>query len=241
LRAAGAVVSVSAFTARVTAELFNLAEASIEIIPNGIDIDLFPIAPVRESDRKVVLYAGTLVRKKGAFDIPRIFNLVHERIPEAHLVLVGHDAVDAAEGSTWERMKRLFSATALSRVDYLGPVPYTRMRQMLEDADVCMFPTWAEALPLSWMEAMASAKPIVASSIGWGPELIDDGVSGYLARPDDHARFAECIADLLLQPARCAAFGREARARVEKCFTADVVAGRSLSLYRRVLAHRADA
>ncbi|RZJ28139.1 MAG: glycosyltransferase family 1 protein, partial [Flavobacterium sp.] len=182
LKKADALLSVSRYTADVTNELFGL-NRNFTVIPNGVDTEKFQPTDVAQSND--ILYFGTLIRKKGLLELPHIFNEVHKSNPSAKLLLVGRDAPDIISGnpSTWEMMKPLFSADAFANVSYLGGVPYDEIRKHIESAAVCVFPTFAEALPVSWIEAMAMRKPLVASNIGWASEVIEDGKSGFLEHP----------------------------------------------------------
>ena len=185
-----------------------------------------------------ILYFGTLIRKKGLLELPFIFNKVIEQHPTAQLILVGRDASDIISGnaSTWAMMQALFSKKALENVTYLGGVPYGEIIKHIEQATICVFPTFAEALPVSWLEAMALQKPVVASNIGWATEIIGDGVDGFLVNPADHSIYAEKIVALLEDPELQKQFGTAARKKVEQKFSMEVVARQSLSFYDKIIA-----
>ena len=227
---ADALLSVSRYTADVTNELFSL-NREFTVIPNGVDTAKFETEDAASGND--ILYFGTLIRKKGLLELPLIFNEVHKRNPLAKLVLVGRDASDIQTGnpSTWEMMKPLFSAEAIPSVNYLGSVSYDEIKNHIRQAAVCVFPTFAEALPVSWIEAMAMKKPIVASNIGWAKEVIEDGRSGFLEHPQNHQAFAEKIAALLSDKSLQAKTGIEAHQRVMEQFDMDVVAKQNIAFY----------
>lgn len=252
LKKADALLSVSKFTADLTNEVFGL-QKEFTIIPNSIDIDLFD-----ENDKKVqnnneqqnlktptsltfsegrgedILYFGSLIRKKGLLELPLIFNEVIKIKPEAKLILIGRDVPDTISGnfSTWQMMQELFSKEALPRVTYLGSVPYTEIQKQIELAIVCVFPSFAEALPVSWLEAMALQKPVVASNIGWANEVIDDGVNGFLVHPTSHIKYANKIVELLENTNLQKQFGIAARKKIEEKFSMKIVAKQSLAFYK---------
>jgi len=187
---------------------------------------------------KSILYFGTLIRKKGLLELPFIFNKVIELHPTAQLMLVGRDAPDIISGndSTWAMMQAMFSPTALANVTYLGGVPYGEIIKHIEQATLCVFPTFAEALPVSWLEAMALQKPVVASNIGWATEMIEDGVEGFLVNPKDQSLYAAKIVALLEDPELQKLVGTAARKKVEQKFSMEVVARQSLAFYEKILA-----
>jgi len=239
LRSASGVAAVSRFTGEVTRQLFRLPRP-VEVIPNGIDVEKFRPPQPHEVDGNMVLYVGTLVRKKGVLDLSAIFSAVADANPDARFVLVGRDAKDKRTGSpsTWTLLQDALSPSARKRASYLGPKPYTEVQEYVRKAAVCVFPSYAEALPLSWLEAMACAKPVVAYDFGWAPEVIEAGMSGLLVPLGDTSAFAQAVCDLLVGPQQACALGRAARQRVEAVFSADVVARQSAAWYKRVLGGR---
>lgn len=232
LKMANGHISVSDYTAKMTNEVFN-QNNRYSIIPNGIDMEMFQ----KETDSKttnVILYFGTLIRKKGLLELPLAFNIVHQNNPDAQLILVGKDASDIISGnsSTWQMMQKLFTPSALEKVSYLGPVPYSEVKKQIEKATVCVFPTYAEALPVSWLEAMAMEKAIVASSIGWGSEIVVNGVSGFLAHPSNHNEYADKIVQLLDDSSLRKTMERNAKARILSHFEINLVANQNLNFYK---------
>ncbi|AEG99959.1 glycosyltransferase family 4 protein [Lacinutrix sp. 5H-3-7-4] len=237
LKQVDGIIAVSAFTGRLTNQLFKL-NRPFTVIPNAITLDDFKPKRIHlAQDTKTILYFGTLIRKKGLLELPKIFNIVHEQYPDVTLLLVGKDSGDikTQSPSTWELMKPLFSKSALNKVDYIGVIPYTKMRAQIEQASLCVFPTFAEALPVSWLEAMALKKPIVASNIGWAKEIIDDGVNGFLEHPTAHSAYANKIIKLLEDQTLSEAFSQAARMVVEKRFSSKVVAAQSVTFYNQFI------
>ena len=236
LQNADGLISVSQYTADLTKELF-LLDRDFAIIPNSIDIDKFAIVDKTEVQENTILYFGTLIRKKGLLELPLIFNEVYKKNNKAKLIIIGRDASDIISGnhSTWAMMQSLFDATALKNVNYIGSVAYDEMKTHVSSASVCVFPTFAEALPVSWIEAMALKKAIVASDIGWAAEIIEDSVEGFLVHPKNHNLFADRILELLDDQKLRNQFGIEARKKVEQKFSIDVVAKQSADFYKKNL------
>jgi len=151
--------------------------------------------------------------------------------------LIGRDTSDIISGnsSTWEMMQALFDKEVLPNVSYLGSVPYDKIRGNISAAAVCVFPTFAEALPVSWIEAMALQKAIVASDIGWATEVIDDNINGFLVHPKNHLEYADKIVALLENEGLRIQFGAAAREKVEQKFSIAVVAQQSADFYQKIL------
>ena len=139
--------------------------------------------------QKTLLYIGTIIRKKGVLELADIFNKIHEKEPGSKLILIGSDAPDNQTGasSTYGLFEEKLSKKAKPNVNYLGKVPYEDVQEYIKNANVCVFPSFAETLGMVTIESMALQKPVVNTSIGWGKELIDDGENGFLLTPTiDH-------------------------------------------------------
>jgi glycosyltransferase involved in cell wall biosynthesis len=235
LQNADGLISVSQYTADLTKELF-LLDRDFAIIPNSIDIDKFAIVDKTEVQENIILYFGTLIRKKGLFELPLIFNEVYKKNNKAKLIIIGRDASDIISGnhSTWTMIQSLFDTTALKNVNYIGSVTYDEIKAHVSSASVCVFPTFAEALPVSWIEAMALKKAIVASDIGWASEIIEDSVEGFLVHPKNHKEYAAKVLELLGNNELRNQFGIEARRKVEQKFGIEIVAKQSVDYYQKV-------
>ncbi|MEC3907353.1 glycosyltransferase family 4 protein [Tamlana sp. 2201CG12-4] len=236
LTKADGVISVSAYTGHLTNKLMGLNK-NFTVIPNSIDAELFE-PKANTTTKKTILYFGTLIRKKGLFELPHIFNMVYEKDNGVELILVGKDSGDIKTGSfsTWELIQSLFNKESIKKVNYLGAVEYSKIQDLIKQASVCVFPTFAEALPVSWLEAMAMEKAIVASNIGWANEMIEDGEEGFLVYPKNHNEYADKILDLLHSKEKQIQFGKAAREKVKKKFNHNLVAKRSVEFYKSILA-----
>jgi glycosyltransferase involved in cell wall biosynthesis len=235
LKRADAIISVSQFTGQLTNNLFGL-HRDFTVIPNSINTAYFH-SDHKHPDNQQILYFGSLIRKKGLLELALIFNEVVETNPYAELILIGKDVRDIMTGnnSTWEMMRALFTAKALKNVVYYGPKPYEEMNMFIETAAVCVFPSFAEALPVSWLEAMAMGKAIVASDIGWAKEMIDDGNSGFLVHPLNRTVFAKKINAILADRALKESLGENARIKVGHDFDAQKIVERNLLFYKNLL------
>lgn len=235
LRKANGLTSVSKFIADISNKIFGL-DKQFTILHNGIDLAKF--TPSSEKTKEnTILYFGTLVRNKGSLELAQIFNLVFEADPTAKLVLVGTNGNDPTTNnmSVWDMMKELLTKEALANVTYHGSVPYEEMKDYINEASICAFPSFVESFGLSWIEAMAMEKPIVASNIGSAKEVVAENKEGFLADPKDHRDFADKITQLLKDRELRLSFGKAARKRVENQFSTQAVAERNLIFYRDLI------
>jgi glycosyltransferase involved in cell wall biosynthesis len=235
LKKADAHLSVSDFVAKKTNLFFNL-NIDFTTVYNGVDLNRFQSSSNFESFI-TILYVGTLIRKKGVLDLANIFNEVHKSNSSVKLFLIGQDSSDIQTGtsSTWQLMKNIFTPEALKQVDYRGNVPYVEVKTYLKKTSICVFPSYAEALPVSWLEAMAMGKAIVASNIGWASEIIDDGKEGFLIHPSNHHEFASKINLLIHNKSKRHEFGNQALIKMNQKFSNVQIAHKNLNYYQSVI------
>ena len=105
---------------------------------------------------------------------------------------------------------------------------------VLGGLDVIAMPSVFEGLPLVLLEAFAAGCPAVAHAVDGIPEIIDDGVNGFLTRPDEPARLGDRIAQVLQDAELAAKFSRGAHAKALADFTVERMARETAALYDSV-------
>lgn len=233
LQGADHLLSVSQFTAEKTASIFHL-ERKFKIIPNSVDINRF--SPQQQGIKLgTVLYFGSLIRKKGVLELPEIFNHLEKENLPVQLKLAGRDVIDKATGrSTKNLMLENFSPAAAQKVVWLGNLPYEEILEEISKAHVIVLPSFAEALPMTWIEAMAMEKAIVTSNIGWAKEVMVDGETGYTVDPKNHQLYASRIFQLLTETALAKRMGKAARKRIINKFSTKVVVEENIRFYKSI-------
>ena len=234
LEGADHLLSVSRFTAEETRKIFKLKN-EIKVIPNSVDVQRFLPQHEKEPSGNI-LYFGSLIRKKGVLELPGIFNRVVEQMPAARLRLAGRDVPDISTGrSTKEILQEQFTPAAAKKVEWLGSLPYEVVLEEIAKAQVVVLPSFAEALPMTWIEAMAMEKALVTSNIGWTKEVMIDGSTGFTVDPKDHGTYAEKILNLLNNAALAKQMGKAARERIINKFSSEVVAEQNIRFYKKVV------
>lgn len=104
----------------------------------------------------------------------------------------------------------------------------------LRGLDVALVPSRREAFGLTALEAMAVGRPVLASDLGGLPEVVEDGVTGQLLPAQDTAAWAEAMANLAQDRARCQAWGQAGRRRFQEHFTLDHMLHATLDVYHAV-------
>jgi glycosyltransferase involved in cell wall biosynthesis len=234
---AKAFIAPTAFAGAVSQKLFGIKNKTIQTIHYGLELDKFENPHSEIYDKGLILYIGTIIRKKGVFELPEIFNLVRQQLPDARMVLIGGDSNDIAtqSQSTWQILQNQFHDEDLKNVSYLGKIPYNEVQDYIKKANVCIFPTFAETLGMVTLESMALQKPVVNTNIGWANELIIDGESGYLVHPENHCEYANRINSILSDNQLVKKMGENARQRVESLFDIQKIAEENISFYKSLI------
>jgi glycosyltransferase involved in cell wall biosynthesis len=234
---ARAFITPTHFAGELSKKLFGIKNKTIKTIHHGLELDRFQNANSLVYEKGLILYIGTIIRKKGVLELPAIFNKVRNKCPEARLVLIGSDSYDIQTNSksTWELIQQGCSNEDLSAISYLGKIPYKEVQDYIKKANVCVFPSFAETLGMVTIESMALEKPVVNSNIGWAKELLVNGESGYLVFPKNHDKFADRIVGLLRDDILCSTIGKSARIRVETVFDIEKIVGQNVDFYKSII------
>jgi glycosyltransferase involved in cell wall biosynthesis len=222
-------LTVSAYSAR---ELGS-PPTRTRVVYGGADPARF--SPDPEASRRGVLFVGRLTPHKG---VDRLI----EALPEdAELRVVGSTGHDP-DPPERDYPQLLRSLAARRRVEFLGAVPDADLPALYRGAQVLVLPSVhvtcygreipvSELLGLSCIEAMASGTPVVASSLGGLPEVVDHSVTGFLVEPGNSSELRERLAQILGDRRLAERLGRNARERFLEKFTWEACAERCLSAY----------
>lgn len=234
---AKAFIAPTTFAGEVSKVLFNIKNKEIKTIHYGLELNNFTNDSPLVYEKGMILYVGTLIRKKGVLELPEIFNKVRKEIPEAKLLLIGSDSFDIKtnSNSTWQLMQIQFKNEDLEYVEYLGKIPYNEVQDYIKRANACIFPTFAETLGMVTIESMAMQKAVVNSNIGWAQELIIDEESGFLVHPENHNLYAKRIIQLLKDDIFCLKIGQQALTRVENKFDINKVVLENIAFYEKMI------
>jgi len=234
LKSVDNIVSVSKFTANKTKEIFKI-DKEIKVIHNGIDIEQFSNNSAIAVEN-TILYFGSIIRKKGVLELASIFNLINKKSPNTVLILLGKDIVDIFENkSTLQLFKDKLSMQALKKIIHIKHVPYTKVKTYISKAKVVVLPSFAEAFPMTWLEAMAMKKALVTSNIGWAKELMIDGETGFAVSPKEHQKYADKVLQLLNDEELNSTMGINARKIIKKSFLLQDIANQNIQFYKSII------
>lgn len=254
LEPADLVVCASDYLTRRVRERFPRLAQRCRTIPNGADpIAFAPREADPEPDAGRLLFVGRVSPEKGVHVLIDAFARVAERhegvrldvvgwlqsLPPDHLVGLSDEPEVAALSRFYAEdyavaLARRVPSHLRDRVVFTGHVPHAHLPRYYERAAVVVNPSFSESFGMSLAEAMAFAKPVIATRVGGVPEVIEDGVTGVLVRRGDAGELAEAIGRLLADRDLRASMGRAGRRRAADLFSWDRVAAMVLSEYAAV-------
>jgi hypothetical protein len=185
----------------------------------------------------LVLMAGQSVPRKGHEILLRALARLTKTRPDLHAwLLCPEHHPESAEHT--QRLRRLAAELGCGpSIRITGGVD--RIAHALRAADVVAVPSLREPFGRVAVEAMLAERPVIASAVDGLSEIVEDGESGYLVPPGNHAQLGEALARMLDEPARRRAQGAAARRRALQLFSISRVAGEVASLYATLRTHGA--
>jgi len=180
--------------------------------------------PVRRDYGQRIIFVGRLDAVKGVPLLLAAFKASLTKHPDARLRIIG----DGADRAALEAQVK--NDGTADRVEFLGYRDQTEIAALLQEADMLVLASFAEGVPVVLMEAMASHLPVIASRVAGVPELVEDGVSGFVIPPGDLASLSARLETLLANPALCRKMGAAGRAKVEAEFDQEHSARKLLAL-----------
>ncbi len=226
-----AVTAVSQALADATERELKTTRA-IQVVPNFIDPDRYrDLDPAsagrwRQDDEKILIHVSNFRPVKRVWDVIRVFRGVAEQIP-ARLLMVG-DGPDRARA---ERECR--DLGICDRVVFLGNVG--GIEEVVSGADLLLLPSATESFGLAALEGMAASVPVLTTAVGGLPEVVEDGVHGFLRPVGAVDEMIEAGLQILTDPELQQSMGEAARERAVTEFHQDRVVEMYRDVYRSVL------
>lgn len=242
-------IALSKGADRIVAVSSNLAgnlrkaygDKKVVQIHNGIDLQRTTLRPAGETkallgipeDHYVIGTVGRIMPVKGHKYLLRCAQLLLRNRRDIQVVIVG-------DGPLQYELAQLASELGVERnVHFLGH--RDDIDDLIRVMDIFVLPSLHEGIPMVVLEAMALARPIVASKVGGIPEVVHDGMQGLLVAPADPNALAQACMKLLEDRDLANRFGEAARIRVQQEFSAEAMGARTYQLYRELVDNNSRA
>jgi glycosyltransferase involved in cell wall biosynthesis len=202
------------------------------VIPNGVDLDRFARAPAGRArlglDGALPL-VGCVACLEARKDYPTLLHalaLLDRRGQSTQAILIG----DGTQRSALEELTRSLGLDG--RVRFLGERP--DVETLLPEMDVFVLSSREEGIPNALLEAMAAGRPAVATAVGGTPEIMTDGVTGWLVPAGSPEAFADALGKALADPGEAKRRGEAALRSARERFGIDTMVRRHEAFYAEV-------
>ena len=205
----------------------GLPEDKTVLIYNGVtEISEKKELPI-ETEGLVIGTAARLTRSKGIRYLIEAFSYLHNKYRDINLVIIG-------EGEERKNLEILAQDLKINnRVFFLGAIPDARC--YFRNFHIFVLPSLSEAFSITILEAVSQKIPVIATSVGGIPEIIEDGKTGLLVPPKEPLILAQAIERLITDEGLRVRLGNEGYRRYKENFTLEDMCIKTKTLYRRFL------
>jgi glycosyltransferase involved in cell wall biosynthesis len=234
------LIAVSDFTRRELLQYYKVKESKINVIHNGVDVDKFQPASDKRKvkaelgfspDDIAILSVGRLYARKGLFTLIESMPAVVRKFRNAKFIISG-------KGQSNEMKKLVNHATRLGVKDnmiFTGYFPDSKLPKLYQAADVFAFSTFYENLPFAVLEALSSGLPVVTTTVGGIPEMIESGRNGFLVQPANAKALSDRVLYCLEHPAAASEMAFLARKTILERFDWRLIVQKVLKVYDKAL------
>src|SRR5262249_53438233 len=227
-----AVTAVSEYLKQRTVREFQI-QRPVTVVPNFVDCDIYGRATdpslrrtFAKDDEAILIHISNFRPVKRVEDVVGIFNLVRKKI-KARLLMVG-------DGPERPKAEWLANTHGIAKdVQFVGK--QNDMSELLAISDVLLLPSQLESFGLVALEAMACEVPVIATRVGGIPEVVRDGVDGYLYEVGDVQAMADGCLSVLDNPKVRYKLGKAARERATRHFCASKIVLQYEDLYAQTI------
>ena len=198
--------------------LFGLPYDKINVIPNGVNLQLFSNVNVDYDFRrqyamdneKIILYVGRLVYEKGIQNLIAAMPKILDRYHDSKLIICGR-------GGMIDELREQVKYLGIdNKVYFAGYCDSKKMQKMYKCADVAVFPSTYEPFGIVAIESMLSGTPTIVSDVGGLNEIVEHGVTGMKSYAGNSNSIADSVLALLFDPKLCASISQNAIKRVKE-------------------------
>ncbi|MCB1720435.1 MAG: glycosyltransferase family 4 protein [Rhodospirillales bacterium] len=212
---------------------FAAAERCTLIRSSGVDLQQFPLTPLPENERPIVLMPTRLIHEKGVSVFIEAANILKQRGINARFQIAGGLSATTPSAISKQEMQAMLAG---SEVEWLGKV--TDMPALYQSASLICYPSYyGEGVPKVLLEAAATGRAIVTTDHPGCREAVEQGVNGLLVPVKDALACADAMQALLEDPPRLEAMSRVSHDLAARDFDVESVVARTLKVYEEISKH----
>jgi len=243
-KSADALIAVSDSIAKELAVLYDIPQERINVVPNGVDLQIFFPRQSRtmilkrlglNPDARMILYLGGFRPLKGPTFLIEAVEKIREKFEDLKVVFVGNPEHPLERYYVKSTLNLIKQFKLENMICVVKKIPFGQLPEYYSAADALIVPSIYEALGKVALEAMACGTPVVASAVGGLTQLISDGKTGILVRPGDPEELAEAMVRIITDTDLRKKLSLEAKQLVKGQFTWTHTAKGVLAVYQKLL------
>jgi glycosyltransferase involved in cell wall biosynthesis len=205
-----------------------LKDKALEVIPPGVETEIFKYVPPIKKNYFEIMTAGHLVRRKGIQYLIEAMPIILREVKEVKLRIIGDGPFKI------ELMKLVKKLSLDNKVRFQGLVPRSELAKHYANCDVYVQPSLSETFPSTIREAMSIGRPVVATKVGFLEEHIIDGINGFLVPRKNVEEIAKKVLIILGDENLRLKMGIKAREYAESNFDWDKIVLAWYNMYHRL-------
>jgi len=233
------VIVTSEFTKGQVVKKYGLDQKNVYVTYGGVTPFDSPLIKEQakkelELEGKIALsFLGALSRRKNPLGLLEIFSLVAKESREAFLLICGTEVQDT--GLLNKLKEKAADLGIEDRVRFTGWIDNDQKSLIYRATDIFVFPSFLEGFGLAVVESMAQGAPAVVSDRGSLPEVVEDGVTGFVIDPDNREKFAKAIVLLVKDQKRRKKMGEKAALTVADKFSWETCGKETIKVHNKIL------
>lgn len=166
----------------------NIPKEKIRVLYNPCTCELYPD---NYQKKKIILFAGAIIARKGYEDLIRAFAIVVKKHHDWDLMIAGDGELSKAKSIVNE-------LDITNHVKFVGWIRGKEKDRVFKEASIFCLPSYAEGFPMAVLDAWAYGLPVIATPVGGLPDIAEDNVNILLFNPSDIEKLVVCIEQLII-------------------------------------------
>jgi glycosyltransferase involved in cell wall biosynthesis len=234
LKKSSGIISISNCIETTISNSYNIIFNNISLNYLGID-DLEFSSVKRGNDKLIIFFIGRLERRKGIANIIEVIPNILSKYNDVEFRLAGADVHDKILRTTFKKYFKKKYKHLLNKVSFLGVISDEQKEQELEKCDIFISPSLYESFGIIFIEAMRHKKPVIGCNIGGIPEVVDNGITGLLCKPDNSNDLEKALCTLIEDKEKRETMGQKGYKRFREMFTSKKMCQDALEIYKKVI------